>query len=390
MSEIIATEVSEVNRANLDDAKELEILIALVLAKGFSTKPPFVAFVESIRDRLLAVTARVLEIGQSSKVRQVEACQVTFFHCGFEEKEGTLTFTCPELKCHAETFAVMKLALKEVLRYLEKQAQDRSLIEDNDAIGRGGVPEMDKSDTYLGEDLAAAAAKVPAGMLSAANLKALFKEALADGHPHLANAKSGIFPSYPPVPVASGMMSDLPSVFHTNFGREITGMASSGLMEQRVLGLGPNGNLITSTVKKLNQSEFFTSLGYIIRSRTGTVDEEPLQEYMRTMRFILDLGFPFAKVLELDTNIREGWKQSGNHIVVDRAEIVQEFLLRFASDSLSSAGASTSGTKRQRIEPNTVCRNFNNGAKCLFKPCRYLHQCEKCGSEKHGVKTCDK
>jgi hypothetical protein len=262
MSEIIATEVSEVNRANLDDAKELEILIALVLAKGFSTKPPFVAFVESIRDRLLAVTARVLEIGQSSKVRQVEACQVTFFHCGFEEKEGALTFTCPELKCHAETFAVMKLALKEVIRYLEKQAQDRGLIEDNDAVGRGGVPEVDKSDTYLSKDLAAAAAKVPAGLLSAANLKALFKEALADGHPHLANAKSGIFPSYPPVPVASGMMPNLPSVFNTSFGRDITGLVDSGLMEQRVLGFGANGNLMTSTVKKLNQSEFFTSLGY--------------------------------------------------------------------------------------------------------------------------------
>jgi hypothetical protein len=107
----------------------------------------------------------------------------------------------------------------------------------------------------------------------------------------------------------------------------------------------------------------------------GKVDEEPLQEYMRTMRFILDLGSPFAKVLELDTTIREGRKQSGNHIVVDRAEIVQEFLLRFiASDSLSSTGASTSGTKRQRIESNTICRNFNNGVKCLFKPCRYLHQ----------------
>ena len=388
MSEIIATEVSEVNRANLDDAKELEILIALVLAKGFSTKPPFVAFVESIRDRLLAVTARVLEIGQSSKVRQVEACQVTFFHCGFEEKEGTLTFTCPELKCHAETFAVMKLALKEVIRYLEKQAQDRGLIEDNDAVGRGGVPEVDKSDTYLSKDLAAAAAKVPAGLLSAANLKALFKEALADGHPHLANAKSGIFPSYPPVPVASGMMPNLPSVFNTSFGRDITGLVDSGLMEQRVLGFGANGNLMTSTVKKLNQSEFFTSLGYIIKSRQGTVDEEPLHEYVRTLRFILDLGFKFSKVLDLDTNIREGWKQSGNHIVVDRAEIIQEFLLRFAADS-SSAGASTSETKRPRIEIKPTCRNFNNG-NCKYRPCMFRHECTECGSEKHGAKDCSK
>jgi hypothetical protein len=371
----------------LDDAKELEILIALVLAKGFSTKPPFVAFTESIRDRLLAVTTKVLEIGQSSKVRQVEACQVTFFHCGFETKEGTLTFTCPEFKSHAETFAVMKLATKEVLRYLEKQAQDSSLIEDNDAIGRGGVPEVDKSDAYLSQALAAAAAKVPEGMLSAASLKAMFKEAFAEGHPHLANAKSGIFPSYPPVPVASGTMSDLPSVFHTNFGREITGLASSGLMEQRVLGLGPNGNLITSTVKKLNQSEFFTSLGYTIRSMKGTLDEEPLQEYMRTLRFILDLGFPFAKVLELDTTIREGWKQSGNHIVVDRAEIVQEFLLRFASDSLSSAGASTSGAKRQKIEYDPTCRGFNEG-KCTYKPCNFRHECQKCGSKEHGAKAC--
>jgi hypothetical protein len=35
-------------------------------------------------------------------------------------KEGTLTFACPELKSHAETFTVMKLATKEILRYLEK------------------------------------------------------------------------------------------------------------------------------------------------------------------------------------------------------------------------------------------------------------------------------
>jgi hypothetical protein len=97
------------------------------------------------------------------------------------------------------------------------------------------------------------------------------------------------------------------------------GLAKSGLMEQRVLGLGPNGNLVTSAVKKLNQSEFFTSLGYVIKGRAGTVDEEPLQEYMRTLRFITDLGFPFSRVIELDTIIREGWKQSGNNIVVDRS-----------------------------------------------------------------------
>jgi hypothetical protein len=92
----------------------------------------------------------------------------------------------------------------------------RYAVNNNDTIGMGGVPEVDKSDTYLSEDLAAAAAKVPAGLLSAASLKAMFKEAVADGHPHLANAKSGIFPSYPPVPVASGMTSDLPSVFHAH------------------------------------------------------------------------------------------------------------------------------------------------------------------------------
>jgi hypothetical protein len=135
--------------------------------------------------------------------------------------------------------------------------------------------------------------------------------------------------------MASGAISDLPSVFHSNFVREITGLANSGLMEQRVLGLGPNGNLISSAVKKLNQSEFFTSLGYIIKGRAGTVDKEPLQEYMRTMRFITDLGFPFSRVLELDTIIREGWKQSGNNIVVDRAEIIQEFLLRFICSGFS-------------------------------------------------------
>ena len=90
-------------------------------------------------------------------------------------------------------------------------------------------------------------------------------------------------------------MSDLPSVFHSNFGREIAGLTCSGLMEQRVLGLGPGRNLITSTVKKLNQSEFFTSLGYVIKGRAGTVDEEPLHEYMRTMRFITDF-FSGARV----------------------------------------------------------------------------------------------
>ena len=67
------------------------------------------------------------------------------------------------------------------------------------------------------------------------------------------------------------------------------GLANSGLMEQRVLGLGPNGNLMTSAVKKLNQSEIFTSLGYVIKGRAGTVDKEPLQEYMRTMRFRTDM-----------------------------------------------------------------------------------------------------
>jgi hypothetical protein len=57
---------------------------------------------------------------------------------------------------------------------------------DNEVIGGGGAPEEDKSDKYLGEDLAAAAAKVPAGVLSAANLKAMFKEAMEEGQPHLA------------------------------------------------------------------------------------------------------------------------------------------------------------------------------------------------------------
>jgi hypothetical protein len=70
------------------------------------------------------------------------------------------------------------------------------------------LPEEDESRTfkYLGEDLAAAAAKVPAGVLSATNLKAMFKEAMAEGEPRLANTKSGIFPSHPPVPMASGLL----------------------------------------------------------------------------------------------------------------------------------------------------------------------------------------
>jgi hypothetical protein len=76
------------------------------------------ALMESIRDRLLTVTEKVLEIGQTASVRQVEACRVAFFNSGFDAKEGTLTFTCPELKNHAEAFGVLKLAIKEILRYL--------------------------------------------------------------------------------------------------------------------------------------------------------------------------------------------------------------------------------------------------------------------------------
>ena len=69
MSEIMSVNVAEVNKLTLDDAKELEIIIATVLAKGFSAKPAFVAFMDLIRDRFLAVTTKVLEIGQLSSER---------------------------------------------------------------------------------------------------------------------------------------------------------------------------------------------------------------------------------------------------------------------------------------------------------------------------------
>lgn len=116
------------------------------------------------------------------------------------------------MKTHAETSGVSKLATKEILRYLEEMGQGHNLDrprdtlrgQENDAIGKGGVPEVDKSDKCLRENLVAAAARTPPeGMRSAENIKAIFMEALKGGHQHIANVKSGIFPSHPPVPVAS-------------------------------------------------------------------------------------------------------------------------------------------------------------------------------------------
>ena len=64
MSEMVTTEVSEVNKLGLEDVKELQMLVCLVLSKGFSSKPALVAPIDTIRDRLLAVSTKVLEVGQ--------------------------------------------------------------------------------------------------------------------------------------------------------------------------------------------------------------------------------------------------------------------------------------------------------------------------------------
>ena len=76
-----------------------------------------------------------------------------------------------------------------------------------------GAPEEDKSDKYLGEDLAAAAAKVPAGVLSAANLKAMFKEAMAEGQPHLAEREERDLPVPPAGAYGFGFIIIIISMF---------------------------------------------------------------------------------------------------------------------------------------------------------------------------------
>ena len=55
MTEMVTAEASNVNKVVLEDVRELEMLIYLVLSKGFSSKPSLVSMVtDAIRDRLLA------------------------------------------------------------------------------------------------------------------------------------------------------------------------------------------------------------------------------------------------------------------------------------------------------------------------------------------------
>ena len=86
MSETVATEASGViNKVALDGARELVGLFALILSKSFTSKLPL----EALRGQLLALSTKVLKIGQAAaSLRPVDQCRILFYNTGFQVKKG--------------------------------------------------------------------------------------------------------------------------------------------------------------------------------------------------------------------------------------------------------------------------------------------------------------
>lgn len=378
---------------DLESVQELRQLLAIVTTRKPKTAEKLSTLIAQIEPSLLVAVRAALEIGRPvPSVRSIGVARLVFLSGGFSvDDANNLTFVCPDVKEYENAFAMMHTAVTELIVKLTPPPSTAAAKRPRDDAA-GDDEEQDTADEYLSKEkrLETAFGKLPADFMSAAQLKEILSMVTA-----VKDAKAGVHPSSPPGPLASGARPPAArtDLFDEYFGA--TGLIGDGsLLQRRVLQVADNGALVASASKKPEMADFFAKLGGIVRSVIGTPDEEALKIYEEILRLLSDLGFPFERVLRLDTKTREGWRQAGR-VTVDRSAIMLDFVVRTVADMAKSdptlleggsqgPSSSKSPGSGGRGPAGVPCKVFNSAKKCTWTPCKFSHVCAACGSSKHG------
>jgi hypothetical protein len=133
-------------------------------------------------------------------------------------------------------------------------------------------------------------------------------------------------------------------------------------------------------------------------------------EYVEKLRTFLDQDISFKEVIAIDRKVRTRWGTRGvasyNEDMVDLVATMHNFTkvrteLDLSKGFKAGGGGGGGGDGRnggrdfgdQKPERVTkpgrgMCWGFNTTGCLNAKNCKFLHQCDSCGSKKHGSSTC--
>jgi hypothetical protein len=121
-------------------------------------------------------------------------------------------------------------------------------------------------------------------------------------------------------------------------------------------------------------------------------------EYVEKLRAFLDQDISYKEVIAIDRKVRTRWGTRGvasyNEDMVDLVATMHN--LTKVRTELNSARGLRAGDggggdqKPKRMNGNAktgLCWRFNAEG-CDAKSCKFLHECDSCGSKKHGLSVC--
>jgi len=167
-----------------------------------------------------------------------------------------------------------------------------------------------------------------------------------------------------------------------------------------------------------DKETFVEALKAELRVKKAARDPHYLEwcEYVEKLRTFLDQDTPFKEVIAIDRKVRTRWGAQGaalyNEDMVDLVATMHT-LLKLRADRTLHHGYKTGGDgggggggggggdgryvgervddqKPKRVhggKESKLCWAFNDKG-CNTKSCKFLHECDSCGSTKHGSSAC--
>lgn len=207
----------------------------------------------------------------------------------------------------------------------------------------------------------------------------------------LDDIRAGGTPSREPEQRASGT---LPGLVMDDLSNLDT-YGTAAFQSHQISGISNNGLITTRKVPQPTKAEFFLRLDSFVLSKGDSEEGRLAREYVGTLRYLSDLGYPFDVICAFDTATRGRWR-AANKTTVDRNSLCVDFLLRRGvetgreSEPAPESSYRGNRTHDQRASGHT-CRQFNESGGCFFgDKCKFNHRCSKCGGTGHGGSKCTK
>lgn len=245
---------------------------------------------------------------------------------------------------------------------------------------------MDVTEEFLADSLKKALEKKqePPGIMGNAELKKIAE--LMEGVKTLqAGGLLGASPSFKAsgAGIPEGLFSEtLGSASAVN---PFEAFEADGLTTHRAVEIAKDGRMVARQKRDQTPADFFFQWSQYVMQHRGSATGESLEEYVSFLRFLTDLGFDFRDVVDFDLRTRHGW-MTGKKVVVDRANLGVDFLLRQAVKARGTASTTAAGDRP--VKSLAKCRNFNTKRGCTFVDCKFLHQCSVCQRSGHAAPAC--